>query len=187
MRTKWSQKSSLCWLLGFKQVSISDLLWKTNSFHFPYNVPKWCHKDPNVIHGLNAIELEVSKSWKNEKWNLHNISTKEQVFRKVHIMTEKHNKARLKADRPHPRNYPHTPTNYRHTDKHLTLVMTPNALCCTRQSRTRNIDRCAPENRPWPVTLTRPLTLTTIAVTVMSKHYFWHLTFDLQPWPTIPS
>ncbi len=23
----------------------------------------------------------------------------------------------LKADRPHPRNYPHTPTDYRHTDK----------------------------------------------------------------------
>ncbi len=30
---------------------------------------------------------------------------------------------KLKADRPHPRHYPHTPTNYRHTDKHLRLVM----------------------------------------------------------------
>ena len=29
----------------------------------------------------------------------------------------------LKADRPHPRNYPHTPTDYRHTDNHLRLVM----------------------------------------------------------------
>ena len=34
----------------------------------------------------------------------------------------------LKADRPHPRNYPHTPTDYRHTDKHLRLVMAPIAL-----------------------------------------------------------
>ncbi len=30
---------------------------------------------------------------------------------------------KLKADRPHPRNYPHTATDYRHTDKHLRLVM----------------------------------------------------------------
>ncbi len=29
----------------------------------------------------------------------------------------------LKADRPHPRDYPHTPTDFRHTDKHLRLVM----------------------------------------------------------------
>ncbi len=51
----------------------------------------------------------------------------------------------LKADRPHPRNYLHTPTDYRHTDKYLGLVMTLVALCCTRQSRAPNIDRCAPE------------------------------------------
>ncbi len=30
--------------------------------------------------------------------------------------------ATLKANRPHPRNYLHTATNYRHTDKHLRLV-----------------------------------------------------------------
>ncbi len=29
----------------------------------------------------------------------------------------------LKADRPHT-DYPHTPTDYRHTDKYLKLVMT---------------------------------------------------------------
>ena len=29
----------------------------------------------------------------------------------------------LKADQPHPRNYPHKPTDYRHTDKHIRLVM----------------------------------------------------------------
>ena len=42
---------------------------------------------------------------------------------------------KLKAGRPHPRKYPHTPTGYSHTDKHLRLVMTPIALNCTRQSR----------------------------------------------------
>ncbi len=30
---------------------------------------------------------------------------------------------RLKADRPHPRNYPHTPTNDRHTYQHLRLAV----------------------------------------------------------------
>ncbi len=29
----------------------------------------------------------------------------------------------LKADRLHPCNYPHMPTDYRHTDKHLRLVL----------------------------------------------------------------
>ena len=29
----------------------------------------------------------------------------------------------LKGDRLHPRDYPHTPTDYRHTDKQLRLVM----------------------------------------------------------------
>ncbi len=38
----------------------------------------------------------------------------------------KYNK--LKADRPHPCNCPQMPTDYRHTDKHLRLVMGVNAL-----------------------------------------------------------
>ena len=33
------------------------------------------------------------------------------------------NKEKLKADRPHPRDYPPTPPDYRHTDKTLELVM----------------------------------------------------------------
>ncbi len=40
--------------------------------------------------------------------------------------------SKLKADRPHLRDYPHRPTDYRNTDKHLRLVMTPMlfaALC----------------------------------------------------------
>ena len=45
------------------------------------------------------------------------------------------NDNKLKADRPHPHNYPHTPTDYKHTDKHLRLIITLVALCCTRQSR----------------------------------------------------
>ncbi len=51
----------------------------------------------------------------------------------------------LKADRPHPRNYPLTPTDYRHTDKHLRLVMALIAPNCTRQSRAPNIDCCVTE------------------------------------------
>ena len=49
---------------------------------------------------------------------------------------------KLKADRLHPRDYPHMPTEYRHTDKHLRLVMTLNAHCCTRQRR-------APKTNGW--------------------------------------
>ena len=51
----------------------------------------------------------------------------------------------LKADRPHLRYYPHTPPDHRLTDKHIGLVITAIALCCTQQSRAPNIDRCAPE------------------------------------------
>ncbi len=48
----------------------------------------------------------------------------------------------LKANRLHLHDNPHSPTDYRHTDKHLRLVMTLIALCCPRQNRTPNIDRC---------------------------------------------
>ena len=41
----------------------------------------------------------------------------------------------LKANRPHPRNYQHMPTDYIHIAKYLRLVMTLIALCCTRKSR----------------------------------------------------
>ncbi len=44
----------------------------------------------------------------------------------------------LKSDRPHPHDYPNTPSDYRHSDRYLRLVMTlihVIALCCTRQSR----------------------------------------------------
>ena len=59
----------------------------------------------------------------------------------------------LKADRPQPRNYALTRTDYKHTYNHLRLGMVVVALCCTQQSRAPNIDRCAPEIRPWPLTL----------------------------------
>ncbi len=41
----------------------------------------------------------------------------------------------LKADRLHPCDYLHMPTGYRHTDKHLRLVLTIIAFCCTQQSQ----------------------------------------------------
>ncbi len=51
----------------------------------------------------------------------------------------------LKANRLNLRDYPQTPTDYRHTDNHLRLVIVVVAHCCTRQSRAPNIDCCAPE------------------------------------------
>ena len=47
----------------------------------------------------------------------------------------------LKADQLHPRYYPHTPPDYRHTD--LRLVMTFIALCCSavRALTDRRTDR----------------------------------------------
>ncbi len=40
----------------------------------------------------------------------------------------KNPKIQLKADQPHPHDHQHTPTDYRHTDKHLRLAVTPIAL-----------------------------------------------------------
>ncbi len=108
---------------------------------------------------------------------------------------------KLKADRPHPRDYPPMPPDYRHTDKTLGLVTTTlyskcegNCLLLHSASRAPNIDRYEPEIRPWPLTLTYDLDpdlwpWPQSKVTVMPKHDFWDLTltFDLRPWPTIPS
>ncbi len=47
-----------------------------------------------------------------------------------------HPPPQLKADRPHPRDHLHTPTNYRHTDKHHRLVMNLIAPCCMSISST---------------------------------------------------
>ena len=65
------------------------------------------------------------------------------------------------------------------------------ALHCTPQSRTPNIDRCVPENLPWPFTW--PLTLTSTLkagpVTLTLKQLnndvkTRFLAFDLDLWPT---
>ena len=51
----------------------------------------------------------------------------------AHLVWEKNmsnSSGKLKADRPHPCDYPQTPTDYRCTDNHLRLVMVV-ALCCT--------------------------------------------------------
>ena len=87
-----------------------------------------------------------------------------------------------KADRLHPHNYPDTPTDYSHTDKHLRLIMGAVAHCCTRQSRAPNIDHCTPEIWPWhwPLTLTPTLTLKQGNSNV--KHDSWPFGLDL--WPT---
>ena len=46
---------------------------------------------------------------------------------------------KIKADRLHLRDYPHTPIDYRHTDKHLKLVMALIALCC--ESANKRMDK----------------------------------------------
>ncbi len=84
-----------------------------------------------------------------------------------HYENESFERFKLKADWSHQRDYQHTPTDYRHTDKHLWLVMTLIALCCTRQIP--NIAR--------NLTLTRPLTLT-LTPTLKQGN---------SNWPTIPS
>ncbi len=86
----------------------------------------------------------------------------------------------IKADRLHPRNYLHTPTNYRHTDNYLRLVMVVVAPCCPRLFLAPNIDGCAPEIWPWP--WPRPLTLTLKQCNSDAKAQFY--TFDLDLWPT---
>ncbi len=58
--------------------------------------------------------------------------------------------------------------------------MIPIALCCTRQSRAPNIDRCTPESWPWPLTLTPTFDLK--ARQQWCKTHF--LAYDLDPWPT---
>ncbi len=91
---------------------------------------------------------------------------------------------KLKADRPHPRNYPHMQTNYRHTDKHPRLVMTLNALCCTRQTEplisTVACQKFELDLWPWPLIST--LTLKQGKSDVKTRF----LEFDLELWPTIP-
>ena len=107
---------------------------------------------------------------------------------------------KLKADRPHPRNYPHTPTDHRHTDKHFRLVTT---LLCSKLAvwlfaalgkaeppiSTAANQKFDPDPSPWPVTLTStfdldpwPLTLTLKQCNSDANTRF--LTFDLDLWPT---
>ncbi len=81
-----------------------------------------------------------------EQFNHSNAAPSRYIQCKVYLI--------IKADRRHLCDYLHTPTDDRHTDKHLRLVVTLIALCCTRQSRAPNIDRCAPEIWPWPMILT---------------------------------
>ena len=46
----------------------------------------------------------------------------------------------IKADRLHPGNYPHKPTNYRHTYFHVRLVMMVVPPYCICQSKDRSAD-----------------------------------------------
>ena len=66
----------------------------------------------------------------------------------LHIfITETGGMIKLKANRLHPCNYLHTPTDFRHTDKHLRLVMVLIALISTAIRQKIDLDL-------WLVTLT---------------------------------
>ncbi len=73
----------------------------------------------------------------------------------------------------HPRYYPYTLPDYRHTDKHLRLVMTLISLFFTRSP---NIDCCAPEIWPWPLTLTLTFYLKA------RQQWCQNMIFDIWPW-----
>ncbi len=90
----------------------------------------------------------------------------------------------VKANRLHPRNYPQTPTDYRHTDNDLRLVMVVIALCCTWQSRAPNIDRCVPYIWPWPRSLTLTPTFDLDLKASNSDVDTQFLAFYLDFWPT---
>ena len=72
---------------------------------------KWCIAFNNVKSYVRKFHLShvVSQGMKNDL--------------KCEVCKSHPNHVELKADRPHPHNYPHTPTDYRHTDNNLGLVM----------------------------------------------------------------
>ncbi len=128
-------------------------------FFHPTIGPHWSRHD--VKNDGSFIKIEQFFAKRSQLWcypvceacDLTNgILTRTSIFLKFIY--------KLKADRPLLRDYPQTPT-YRHTDKHLRLVMTLIALCCTRQSRAPNIDLISTACQridlnlwPWPWHLT---------------------------------
>ncbi len=110
----------------------------------------------------------------------------------------------LKADRPHPRNYSthrHIPSADYVSSLPLVALGKAEPLISTAGRQKFDLDLFDLDLfdlDPWPLTLTHnldpylwpwPWPWTQSKVTVMSKHNFWHLTltFDLRPWPTIPT
>ncbi len=89
----------------------------------------------------------------------------------------------LKADRPHQHDCLHTSSDYRHTDKHLRLVMS--TLCPLLHSA-----KPSPYYRPLgtrnlTLTLTRPLTLTLLTLKQYNCDVITQfLAGDLDLWPT---
>ncbi len=102
----------------------------------------------------------------------------------------------LKADRPPPRDYStHRQTSRTDNDSSLLFAALGKAEPLISTAARRKFDL---ELWPWPVTLTQTFDLDPDLwpwpwpwsyATLMSKHDFWHLTwtFDLRPWPTIPT
>ncbi len=96
----------------------------------------------------------------------------------------------LKADWPDPRDYPHTPTDYKHADVHLGLVvmllcskLAVIALCCIRQSQAPNIDHFMSKTWPWPLNLTHDLDPTFDLELKARQQWCQNTIFYIWPWP----
>ena len=81
--------------------------------------------DFNLFSSFNYLNVGIQCLWKKTRKALGNYVSNLAYTYFLTIF------AKLKADRLHLCNEPHTPTDYRHTVDHLRLGMTPIALCWT--------------------------------------------------------
>ncbi len=108
-----------------------------------------------------------------------------------------------KANWLHPCNYLHKPTDYRHTDNHVRLIMVVVALCCTWQSwapKTVHMWKCMDRQMDatkcitfllclalWPIKISVCLSVSCLWHHMISQcHVMWHLLCkktDQEDWP----
>ncbi len=97
-------------------VSLPSLQWKYQKIHSKLDIWAGSSELASIwltlkIHGVEwTPHVLMMNSWQETycAWHVNN--------RMLEMYVEYHSQFKLKADRPHPRNYPHTPTDYRHTD-----------------------------------------------------------------------
>ncbi len=152
--------------------------------------------DQNLLMGSFEYKLQHFLSQILANYDLTNIIDFDHCVSWSHVFSAER-KWKLKADRPPPRDYPHMPPDYRHTDKTLGLVTTTlyskfegNCLLLHSASRAPNIDRYAPDIWPWPLTLMPTfdldpnLDLKARLKATNSEVIIRFWAFDLDLWPT---